>query len=44
MQYPAVDVSVELTDMISAARSYQANVTALSAVKTMAEKALEIGH
>jgi len=30
--------------MISASRSYQANVTALNAIKTMAEHALEIGR
>jgi flagellar basal-body rod protein FlgC len=44
VQYPNVDVTLELTDMISASRSYQANVTALNAIKTMAEHALEIGR
>jgi flagellar basal-body rod protein FlgC len=42
--YPAIDVSLEMTDMISANRSYQANVTALNVLKGMAQKALEIGR
>ncbi len=31
-------------DMMSATRSYEANVTVLNAVKLMAAKALEIGR
>jgi len=42
--YPDIDVAVEMTDMMSANRSYQANVTALNAIKGMATKALEIGR
>lgn len=42
--YPDIDISSEMTDMISAQRSYQANVTALNAIKGMAQKALEIGR
>jgi flagellar basal-body rod protein FlgC len=33
-----------MTDMLSANRAYQASVTALNAVKAMANKALEIGR
>jgi flagellar basal-body rod protein FlgC len=43
VRYPNVDELVEMTDMISASRSYEANVTALNNTKTMALKALEIG-
>jgi flagellar basal-body rod protein FlgC len=44
VEYPNIDVSLEMTDMISANRSYQANVTALNATKAMAQAALSIGR
>jgi flagellar basal-body rod protein FlgC len=40
--YPNVNTVQEMTDMISATRSYEANVTVINAVKGMAGKALEI--
>ncbi|MFB5673588.1 flagellar basal body rod protein FlgC [Paenibacillus terreus] len=40
---PNVDIAKEMVDMISASRSYEANVTALNASKAMISKALEIG-
>ncbi|OGX61739.1 MAG: flagellar basal body rod protein FlgC [Paenibacillus sp. RIFOXYA1_FULL_44_5] len=40
---PNVDMVKEMADMISATRSYEANVTALNATKSMISKALEIG-
>jgi flagellar basal-body rod protein FlgC len=40
--YPNVNTVQEMTDMISATRSYEANVTMINAVKGMASKALEI--
>lgn len=40
---PNVNIVTEMTDMISASRAYEANVTALNAEKAMASKALEIG-
>ena len=43
VEYPNVDVTQEMVDMISAYRSYEANVTAFSAYKDMAIKTLEIG-
>ena len=43
VQMPNVEVSQEMVDLISASRSYEANVTALNAIKAMAMKALEIG-
>ncbi|CAJ1002428.1 MULTISPECIES: flagellar basal body rod protein FlgC [Bacillales] len=39
---PNVDVMKEMVDMISASRSYEANVTVLNAAKSMMMKALEI--
>ena len=42
--YPNIDVTTEMTDMMSANRAYQANVTALNAIKGMAQRALEIGR
>ena len=39
---PNVNVVEEMTDMISATRSYEANVTAVQAAKSMAMKTLEI--
>ncbi|WP_018660056.1 flagellar basal body rod protein FlgC [Heyndrickxia acidiproducens] len=41
---PNVDILTEMTDMISATRSYEANVTALNASKAMLMKTLEIGQ
>lgn len=41
---PNVDMTEEMIDMISASRSYEANLTAFNAVKMMASKALEIGR
>jgi flagellar basal-body rod protein FlgC len=43
VSYPNVDVTVEMTNMLSATRSYEANLAAVEAVKRMALKALEIG-
>lgn len=43
VKMPNVDVLKEMVDMISASRSYEANVTALNATKAMFIKALEIG-
>lgn len=40
---PNVDMLKEMVDMISATRSYDANVTALNATKAMITKALQIG-
>lgn len=41
---PNVDITKEMVDMLSAARSYEANVTMLNASKSMVTKALEIGR
>ncbi|MEJ9280208.1 flagellar basal body rod protein FlgC [Ureibacillus thermosphaericus] len=43
VQMPNVDVLKEMVDLISATRSYEANITVLNASKAMLTKALEIG-
>ena len=43
VNYPNVDILKETVDSMSATRSYEANVTALNAMKTMAQRALDIG-
>lgn len=42
VELPNVDSLKETVDMMEAVRSYQANITALNAIKQMASKALEI--
>jgi flagellar basal-body rod protein FlgC len=41
---PNVNIIEEMADMISATRTYEANVTAVQAAKSMALKTLEIGR
>lgn len=43
VEMPNVNVAEEMANMISATRSYEANITALNAAKQMALKALDIG-
>lgn len=43
VEMPNVDTVTEMVNMISASRAYEANVTAINTVKSMALKALEIG-
>lgn len=43
VRLPNVDIAKEMVDMMSATRSYEANVTSLNASKSMFLKALEIG-
>jgi flagellar basal-body rod protein FlgC len=44
VEMPNINVLEEMVDMMSATRSYQANVTAIKSAKRMAMKALEIGR
>jgi flagellar basal-body rod protein FlgC len=44
VKMPNVDQTKETLDMMSATTSYNANLTAFNAVKTMASKALEMGR
>ncbi|MGI6208368.1 MAG: flagellar basal body rod protein FlgC [Anaerolineae bacterium] len=41
--YPNVSVAAEIVDLLSATKAYQANVTVVNALKSMAQKALSIG-
>lgn len=43
IELPNVNLLKEMVDMMSATRSYQANVTTIKSAKRMALKALEIG-
>lgn len=42
--YPNINLMEEMTNMIQATRSYEANVSAIQATKDMAMSALEIGR
>ncbi|MFN8634016.1 MAG: flagellar basal body rod protein FlgC [Chloroflexota bacterium] len=42
--YPNIDMVTEMTDMLSATRSYEANITIVNVAKSMAQRALEIGR
>ncbi len=42
--YPNVNLVTEMTDLLSATRSYEANVTVANAAKSMALRALDIGR
>ena len=44
VEMPNVNVVVEMTDLISASRSYEANVMMVNNAKSMFNKALEIGR
>lgn len=44
VEMPNISVLEEMVDMMSATRSYQANVTTIKSAKRMALKALEIGR
>ncbi len=44
VRMPNVNIVEEMVDMVDASRSYEANVSALSAARNMALKALEIGR
>lgn len=41
--YPGIDSVTEMVNVMTAVRSYEANVIAMNAAKTMALKALDIG-
>ncbi len=42
VRYPNINIVVEMVDMITASRAYEANAMAIESAKTMAKKALEI--
>jgi flagellar basal-body rod protein FlgC len=43
VSYPNVNVVTEMVDLMAATRAYEANVSAITAARSMAERALEIG-
>ena len=43
VSYPNVNIVTEMTNMIDASRSYEANVTAFNAIKSMATQGLNVG-
>ena len=43
VEKPNVNIVTEMVDMITAQRAYEANATAITAAKAMANKALDIG-
>jgi flagellar basal-body rod protein FlgC len=44
VSYPNIDLAKEMTDLITASRSYEANTTAINTYKSLYLKALEIGR
>lgn len=44
VSYPNVNIVTEMTNMIDASRSYEANVTAFQTSKAIALKGLEVGN
>jgi flagellar basal-body rod protein FlgC len=44
VELPDVNPIAEMTDLMAATRAYEANVTAIQAAKSMAQKALELGR
>jgi flagellar basal-body rod protein FlgC len=43
VSYPNVDSMTEMANLVEASRSYEANIAAMSIVKTMINRTLEIG-
>lgn len=44
VEYPNINIANEMTDLLVAARFYEANATVFNAAKGMAVKALELGR
>ncbi len=44
VSYPNVDILQEMVDLLAASRTYEANLTAFSTAKAIAQKTLEIGR
>ncbi|MBX3053620.1 MAG: flagellar basal body rod protein FlgC [Caldilineaceae bacterium] len=43
VEYPNVDISTEMVDLMAASKAYQSNITVIQTAKTMAQAALQIG-
>ncbi len=44
VELPNINPVMEMADMMAATRAYEANVSAIQAMKSMAQKALELGR
>jgi flagellar basal-body rod protein FlgC len=44
VQMPNVDAAEEMVDMLSAARAYQANLSAIGMIKDLVQRSLELGR
>lgn len=44
VSYPDINTMEEMTDLLSATRSYEANMTAFNTTKTLVQKLLELGR
>jgi len=44
VRFPAINLAAEITNMMQAQRSYEANVTTLNSVKKVLQKEMEIGR
>jgi flagellar basal-body rod protein FlgC len=44
VELPNVDQAEEMVDMLSAARAYQANLTAITLIRDLVQRALELGR
>jgi flagellar basal-body rod protein FlgC len=44
VEYPNVDVALEMVDLISASRSYEANMTVINDTKSMMQKTLDLSR
>ncbi|MFN0074121.1 MAG: flagellar basal body rod protein FlgC [Chloroflexota bacterium] len=42
--FPNVDLVTEMTDMLSASRAYEANLTVINVSKNMAQRAIDLGR
>lgn len=44
VEYPNVDITTEMVDLMAASKAYQANITVIQTSKSMAQAALQIGR
>jgi flagellar basal-body rod protein FlgC len=44
VSFPNVDLVTEMTNMLSASRAYEANITVINVAKNMAQRTLELGR
>ena len=42
--YPNIDLVTEMTDMLSASRAYEANLTVINVAKNMMQRAIDLGR